>query len=67
MNSYDVQVQSLRRSYRAHETRWVRGIKAATLVEACRKAEQTHPNLGITPTATSMAWLVWPQPKGDSK
>jgi hypothetical protein len=59
---YDVLVTSLRRSYRSHATKWVRGISANTLSEACRIAEARHPNLGITPTITSMAWPVWPQP-----
>lgn len=60
---YDVLVKSLRRSYRSHAARWVRGIEASSLTEACRIAEARHPNLGITPTITSMAWPVWPQPK----
>lgn len=61
---YDVLVKSLRRSYRSHATRWVRMVEANTLSEACRIAEARYPNLGVTPTTTSMAWLVWPQPKG---
>lgn len=60
---YDVLVVSLSRSYRAHNKRWVRGIRADSLSEASRKAEQLHPTLGLTPTTTSMAWPVHPQPK----
>ena len=61
---YDVLVQSLHRSYRRNTTRWVRGVRASSLSEACRTAEARHPNLGLTPTTTSMAWPLWPQPKG---
>lgn len=64
---YDVLVESLHPNYRRHITRWVRGIEANSLTEACRIAEARHPNLGLTPTITSMAWHVWPQPKGASK
>lgn len=62
---YDVLVQSLSRSYRSLATRWVRGIEAKSLTEACELAKQRHPNLGITPTEVSMAWPLWPQPKGN--
>jgi hypothetical protein len=61
---YDVLVCSLRRSYRSHETKWVRGIKADSLTEAGNIACARYPRLGLTPTAVSMAWPVWPQPKG---
>ena len=60
---YDVLVMSLHHRMHRNVTRWERGVRAASLTEACRIAEQRHPNLGITPTATSMAWYVWPQPK----
>jgi hypothetical protein len=60
---FDVLVTSLHRSYRRNTTRWVRGVKATDLVAACRQAEARHPALGLTPTTTSMAWPVWPQPK----
>lgn len=60
---YDVLVQSLHRSQLRNTTRWVRGVKANSLSEACRIAEARHPQLGVTPTTTSMAWPLWPQPK----
>ena len=61
---YDVLVQSLGRTdIQGIVTRWVRNISANSLSEACRIAEARHPNLGRTPTATSMAWPVYPQPK----
>lgn len=60
---YDIRVVSLHRSGRRNTTRWVRSVKAGSLTEACRIAEARHPNLGVTPTITSMAWPVWPQPK----
>lgn len=63
MKTYDVLVTSLHRSYRRNTTRWVRGIRAPSLGEACRMAQARHPNLGLTPTAVSMAWPVHPQPK----
>jgi len=63
MKFYDVLVQSLHRKLNRHNTRWVRGILASSLTEACKKAEALHPNLGVTPTITSMAWAQWPQPK----
>lgn len=59
MKTYDVLVASLRRSYRSIATQWVRGVQATSLSEACRIAERRYPNLGITPTTTSMAWEVW--------
>jgi hypothetical protein len=62
---YDVLLTSLRRSYRSHALRWVRGIEAASLTQACRIAEARYPNLGITPTTTSMCWAQYPQPKGE--
>lgn len=63
MKTYDVLVTSLHPSYRRNTTRWVRGIRAATLGAACRIAESRRPNLGLTPTKTSMAWPVHPQPR----
>jgi hypothetical protein len=66
MNSnktYVVLLTSLRPSYRGHNTVWVRGIHAPTLAQACEQAKAKHPNLGITPTAVSMAWPLHPQPK----
>lgn len=60
---YDVLVQSLSRSYRSHNQRWCRGIEADSLTQACKIAEAKHPDLGITPTVTTMAWPVHPQPK----
>ena len=59
---YDVLITSLAKSYRSRNQRWVRGIKASSLADASRQAEAKYPNLGLTPTATSMAWPVWPQP-----
>lgn len=61
---YDVLVVSLAASYRSTNRRWVRSVKADSLTEASRIAEARYPNLGLTPTATSMAWPVWPQPSG---
>lgn len=62
---YDVLLVSLHPSYRKNTTRWVRGIEAPDIVTACRFAESRYPRLGLTPTETSMAWPVWPQPKGN--
>jgi hypothetical protein len=59
---YDVLVQSLGRGNWGNNQRWVRGVEANSLTEACRIAESRHPRLGLTPTTTSMAWPVWPQP-----
>ena len=60
--TYDVLVASLHRSYRKSVTKWVRGVRAESLTQACRIAEARYPNLGLTPTTTSMAWPRWPQP-----
>jgi hypothetical protein len=60
---YDVLLQSLARSYKRHVTLWVRGIEAASLTDACERAKNAHPDLGLTPTTVSAAWYVWPQPK----
>jgi hypothetical protein len=61
---YDVLLQSLGRTARQGiVTRWVRGIRADSLGQACRIAVAKHPNLGLTPTSVSAAWPVWPQPK----
>ena len=64
MNTYVVHVQSLHHSYRRNITKRVE-LRAPSLIEACRQAEQAHPNLGLTPTTTSACWLVWPQPRGE--
>lgn len=60
---YDVLVHSLAPSYRKHNTRWVRGIQAASLSEASRIAVARHPQLGLTPTTMAAGWARWPQPK----
>lgn len=61
---YDVLVKSLHRTLHKQNLRWVRNIEANSLTEACKIAEAKHPNLGCTPTETSMCWAQWPQPKG---
>ena len=60
---YDVLLISLNRRMDRHNHLWVRGIRARSLCEASQIAEGRHPNLGLTPTITSMAWPQWPQPK----
>jgi hypothetical protein len=60
---YDVLVVSLHRTLNRNTQRWVRGVKATSLSEACRIAEARYPDLGVTPTIASMAWPQWPQPK----
>lgn len=60
---YDIYVVSLHRTLNKHVGRWVRNVEANTLSEASRIAEARHPNLGVTPTITSMGWALWPQPK----
>lgn len=62
---YDVLVQSLHPTLNKHNKAWVRNIEAPSLSAACRVAEARHPNLGVTPTTTSMGWALWPQPRSN--
>lgn len=61
LNVYDVLLVSLHKSYRRNTTMWVRNIRAESLTKACDFAVARHPNLGLTPTAVSMAWPKFPQ------
>ena len=61
LNVYDVLLVSLHKSCRRHTTRWVRNIRAESLMKACDFAVARHPNLGLTPTTVSMAWPKFPQ------
>lgn len=63
---YDVLVHSLKRSHNSHAEKWVRNIRATSIVEAGEIAKAKHPNLGITPTQVSMIWPQYPQPKQSS-
>ena len=61
MKVYRVMVVSLGRSMRSHNCKSVH-VVADSLVQASRTAEQAFPRLGLTPTATSCVWPLWPQP-----